>query len=159
MKVNPVGKKRSEVDRAYTAGFLDADGAIMATIEKHQEKRFGYRIRITVKITQRDLSRLRWFRRRFQIGILRCNRTTYDWIIRDQVHSELFLRQIVPFLKVKRTQALRALALLRKRNVTTKAQFLKDARAADALSKFNVRSKNRRKNYATMVQDHFSRND
>ena len=25
---------------AYMAGFLDADGAIMATIERHQEKKF-----------------------------------------------------------------------------------------------------------------------
>ena len=44
--VNTVGKGCSEVDRAYLAGFLDADGAIMAIIEKHQEKKFDFRIRI-----------------------------------------------------------------------------------------------------------------
>lgn len=49
-KVNAVGKDASEVDWAYTAGFLDGDGAIMATIERHPEKRFGFRVRVCVKI-------------------------------------------------------------------------------------------------------------
>ena len=39
MKVHPVGKRLSEVERAYIAGFLDADGAIMASIERHPEKK------------------------------------------------------------------------------------------------------------------------
>ena len=33
------------------------------------------------------------------------------------------------------------------------------AQLADALSKFNVRSKNRRRNFAAMVQEHVSSND
>jgi len=36
-EVNPVGKPVSEVDRAYLAGLLDGDGAIMAVIERHSQ--------------------------------------------------------------------------------------------------------------------------
>ena len=77
---NAVGKEYSEAKRAYLAGFLDADGAIMATIERHQEKKF-----------RQDL--------------------------------------------------------------------LKVARFADALARLNVRSKNRRKNYMSMIKEYFSSND
>ena len=49
-----MGQDISEVILSYTAGFLDADGAIMATIERHKEKLYGFRVRVIVKITQRD---------------------------------------------------------------------------------------------------------
>src|SRR6266545_4766511 len=38
--VHPVGKTIPEVQRAYLAGFIDGDGAIMALLERHQGKRF-----------------------------------------------------------------------------------------------------------------------
>lgn len=76
---NAVGKEFSEAKRAYFAGFLDADGAIMATIEKHQEKKFGFRVRVILKITQRDKEVLKWFLDTFNVGsIRRKNRTTYE---------------------------------------------------------------------------------
>ena len=40
MNASAVGKNYSEVELAYASGFIDADGAIMACIEKHNEKRF-----------------------------------------------------------------------------------------------------------------------
>jgi hypothetical protein len=51
--VNSVGKKFAEVDRAYLAGMIDADGAIMASIESHAEKKYGYRVRMVFKLTQK----------------------------------------------------------------------------------------------------------
>ena len=48
-----MGRILSEADRAYLAGLIDADGAIMASIEKHREKKFGFRVRVTLKITQK----------------------------------------------------------------------------------------------------------
>jgi len=47
-----VGKPVSEVDRAYLAGLLDGDGAVMAVIERHPEKRFGFRVRLEINVTQ-----------------------------------------------------------------------------------------------------------
>ena len=94
MKVNAVGKKLSVADRAYSAGFLDADGAIMATIERHKEKKFGFRVRVTLKITQRKKDILDWFLETFGVGYIRKNRTTYDWIVRDQRMVHLVFKRI-----------------------------------------------------------------
>ena len=158
MKANAVGKKYSEVERAYMAGFLDADGAIMATIEKHQEKKFRFRVRITLKITQRDKANLIWFLKKFCVGHIRKNRGTHDWIVRDQKAIELLLNLISPYLTVKRNQVVIAKQILRKR-IKSLQDLLNVARLADTLSRFNVRSKNRRKNFTSMIQEHFSPND
>lgn len=158
MKVNPVGKHCSEAEKAYAAGFLDADGAIMATIERHAEKKFGWRVRITVKVTQSRRKILEWFQKKFNAGSIRPNRTTFDWQIRDQKVAAEFLMVVLPYLKVKKSQAHIALRILQ-RVVKTLPQLYAMAHLADALSKSNVRSHGRRKNFVTMVQEDCSRND
>ncbi len=152
MKVNPVGKDLSEAIRAYTAGFLDADGAIMATIEKHHEKKFGFRVRIMVKITQKELAVIRWFLQTFRVGYIRKNKTTHEWIVRDQQIIKTILQTLLPYLRVKKFQAEKALEIIDV-NVITIHDLLRVARTADALSRFNVRSKNRRKNFVAMIQE------
>ena len=157
-KVNPVGKQCSEAEKAYAAGFLDADGAIMATIEKHQEKKFGFRVRVTVKVTQSRREILEWFQRKFHAGLIRKNRTTFDWQIRDQKVAADFLEILLPYLKVKKPQARKALRILR-RTINSSAQLRQVANLADSLSHLNVRSQGRRKNFMTMIQENCSRND
>ena len=158
MNVNAVGKEFAEVERAYIAGFLDADGAIMALIEKHSEKHFGYRVRIAVKITQRDRKILDWFCGKWRKGSVKKNRTAFDWITRDQKIAKVILTVLLPYLKVKKKQAEIALKILNS-ELRVRSDLIKVARLADALSKFNVRSKNRRKNFATMIQAGTSPND
>jgi len=158
MKVNVVGKNYSEAERAYLAGFIDADGAIMATIEHHKEKRFRFRVRVILKITQCNKSSLDWFIQTFKVGAIRKNRTAYDWLIRNQKDVNYLLNLIEPFSKTKARQVDIAKTILAK-SVNKKEDLLKIARSADALSKFNVRSKGRRKNHATMIQEYFSCND
>ena len=153
-----MGKKLSEVDRAYIAGFLDADGAIMATIERHQEKRFGFRVRVELKISQSNRSILDWLYKKTAVGYIRRNRTTHDWVVRDQLIVKHMINILRPYLKAKRTQASQALKILESK-INSKKDLLSVARSADALSRLNVRSKNRRKNYATMIEDTISRND
>jgi len=148
---NAVGKDVSEVDRAYLAGFLDADGAIMATIEPHREKRFRFRVWITVMVLQKFLTQ-------FKVGVIRQNRTTYDWISRNQVDIRRLLQEILPFLYIKNQQAVIALNMLAC-PIESREQLLQVAQSADALSRLNVRSKNRRKNFMAMIQDSFSPND
>lgn len=155
-----MGKEASEANRAYTAGFLDGDGAIMATIERHQEKKFGFRIRVTVKISQKDRYDLEWFMKVFKIGKINSNGRSFDWIIKNQKDAEELINSILPFLKVKKKQAEIARKILKLNcNVDSQDLFLDIARLADSLSFLNVRSKNRRKNYMTLVQEDFSRND
>ena len=147
-----MGKEFSEVNRAYLAGFLDADGAIMACIEKHREKKYGFRIRVIVKITQKERSILDWFQDQFQIGKVVCNRTTYDWMIKDQSLVRLILEIVTPYLQVKRIQASYAVEILNT-SIGSSDDLIKVAQLADALSRLNVRSENRRKNYAVTVQE------
>jgi len=158
MRVNTVGKKFFEVELAYLAGFLDADGCIMATIEKHQEKKFGFRVRLTLKISQADRKILNYFISYYKIGYIRKNRTTFDWVIRDQKKVKDFLQILLPYLKVKRKQAQKALQISNTR-IRELNDLIKVASLADSLSRLNVRSKNRRKNFVSMIKENFSRND
>jgi len=163
MKASAVGKRCTEVERAYIAGFLDADGAIMAIIEPHSETRHGFRIRVSLKVTQHDRGILDWIRKKVEVGIVRANRLgtnrqTFDLHVRDQARVGETLELLMPYLRVKRKQAQIALKILLSSR-TTKKEILNIARLADTLSKFNVRSKNRRKNFAAKVQVHFSSND
>ncbi len=158
MKVNTVGKKLSEVICAYLAGFLDGDGAIMACIESHQEKKFGFRVRVFVKITQRDRINLEWVFVKTGLGSLIPRNGYYEWLIRDQNQAKYFLDLIYPYLRCKKKQALIAGKILN-RKILSKKDLLYTAHLADSLSLLNVRSKNRKQKFSTMIKDSFSRND
>jgi hypothetical protein len=151
-EVHAVGKESSEVKRAYLAGFLDADGAIMASIEKHSEKKYGFRVRVVIKITQKERQILDWMVNEYQVGKVVRNRMTFDRIIKDQQRVEDVLKLADPYLQVKKRQAAYAIEIL-KRPIESKADLVSVAQLADALSRLNVRSENRRKNYAVMVQE------
>ena len=152
MKANAVGKNYFAVELAYAAGFIEADGAIMACIERHSEKKFGFRVRIVLKVSQKDTYILRWFEKLFKAGKFRKNRTVNDWQIQDQKDCLRVLLILLPYLKVKKRQAEIAIDIL-KTSVTSKKDLIHIANLADTLSRFNVRSKNRRKNFATMIQE------
>lgn len=152
MEVGTVGKSLSEVERAYLAGFIDGDGAIMALIEKHREKRFGFRVRLEVKITQYHQEDVSWLVETTGIGYIRRNLRTYEWIVRNQNDIAWLLEQLAPYLRCKKNQVALAKEIL-ERVIQTKDDLVSVAQLADALSSFNVRSRNRRKNYAAKIQE------
>jgi hypothetical protein len=147
-----VGNPLSEVDRAYLAGLLDGDGAIMALIERHPEKRFGFRVRVEVKVTQYHESDVAWLPVQTGVGYLRRNLDTYQWIVRDQRVVRWLLDMIAPYSRCKRNQVALAAEILA-HPIQSKEDLILVAKLADALSKFNVRSRNRRKNTAAMVEE------
>ena len=123
------------------------------------EKKFGFRVRVEVKITQKDSRLLKNLAREFNMGKVSCNRrdtdhATHDWIIRDKEDVMIILEYIRPYSRLKQGQICTALKILEK-VIVTKKDLLRNARLADSLSQLNVRSKNRRKNFATMVKDSF----
>ena len=158
MKVNPVGKLLTEVQASYLAGFIDGDGAIMALLERHSEKRFGFRVRVEVKITQHYRNDVSWLLTLTNVGYIRQNVRCYEWIVRDQTAVLWLLKSIASYTRTKVKQVNIALKIL-KHSKQTLADLTATARLADSLSAFNVRSKNRRKNYAAMIQVNNSRND
>ena len=156
--VGSVGKGCSEVDRAYIAGLFDCDGAIMASIESHKEKKFRFRVRVILKLTQKNPKILHWIYSLLAVGYIAQNRTTFDWVVKDQRYCKDILEFIRKYLRGKQRQAHLALEIL-DTPITSKNELLKVARLADTLSSFNVRSSGRRKNYASKIQEHFSSND
>ncbi len=149
MRANAVGKKCAEVDLAYIAGLMDADGAIMAIIEPHHEQKFRFRVRIELKITQKHKRSIAFLPLLLDSGSVCAHKAAYDWITRDQEDIADILSMLRPYSRIKRRQvdtALQILAIpIRKRT-----DLMRVARLADTLSKFNVRSNNRRKNTAAM---------
>jgi hypothetical protein len=146
-----VGKPLTEVERAYLAGLLDGDGAIMALIEKHAEKRFGFRIRLEINVTQSHREDVAWLPEQTGVGYIRRNLRTYQWTVRDQQAARWLLDMIAPFTRCKPNQVALAIRILEYR-IESKEDLLAVAHLADALSKFNVRSKQRRRNHAAMIQ-------
>jgi hypothetical protein len=158
MVANVVGKKYSEVDRAYLAGFVDADGAIMAYIEPHQEKKFKFRVRLELKITQKNNATLLYFYQKYNCGNVVKNRSVYDWRVRSQKDVAWLLHFLKPYSRSKQRQIEKALMIVENK-IKSKTDLLRMARLADTLSRFNVRSTNRRKNYTAKIQEYFSCND
>ncbi|OGZ78514.1 MAG: hypothetical protein A2358_03150 [Candidatus Staskawiczbacteria bacterium RIFOXYB1_FULL_37_44] len=149
----------SEVNKAYISGLLDGDGAIMACIEKHAEKKFGFRIRICIKISQNNLKILNWCKSVTGLGNVRfVKKEEYEWITRNQEDAKKLLEFLIPYLRIKKKQANLAGKILNSK-ITTAKKLLKIAKLADALSKLNVRSRGRRKNFASMIQGSISPND
>ena len=156
---NPVRKIFSEVNKAYISGLLDGDGAIMACIEKHAEKKFGFRVRIYIKISQNNEKILSWCKSVTGMGnVRRVKGDEYEWRIRNQMDTELLISWLIPYLKIKNKQGNLASRIL---NIKVKnvKNLLVMAKLADALSVLNVRSQGRRKNFATMIQESISPND
>ena len=156
--VSSVGKGCSEADRAYIAGLIDCDGAIMASIESHKEKKFGFRVRIIIQFTQKNPQLLQWIQSLLGVGIIAKNRTTFDWIVRDQQICKEILELIQVYSRGKSQQVKIGLQILQT-TISSKEDLLFVARLADTLSSFNIRSFGRRKNYASKIQEHFSSND
>ena len=151
MTASAVGKNYSVVELAYASGFIDADGAIMACIERHNEKKFGFRVRIILKVSQKEIKIIKWFQKTFKVGNIRKNNKIFDWQIQNQIDNLRMLRIFSPYLQVKKKQARIAISILEK-SVKNKKDLIHIAKLADTLSRFNVRSKNRRKNFASMIQ-------
>lgn len=156
--VGSVGKGCSEVDRAYIAGLMDCDGAIMASIESHKEKRFGFRVRVILQLTQKNSDLLQWIHALLGVGYIRQNRTTFDWIVKDQRYCKELLEMIRMYSRGKQKQIELALKILQT-SITSRSDLINVARLADTLSSYNVRSFGRRKNYASKIQEYSSSND
>jgi hypothetical protein len=153
-----VGKTIPEVQKAYLAGFIDGDGAIMALLERHPAKRFGFRVRVWVKATQLRQTDVAWLREELGLGRVRQSRECWEWLVKDQLQARWLLQTIQPFARVKARQIEIALRILEHRTDSLD-DLQEQAEWADALSLLNVRSRGRRQNTAAMIQGFVSRND
>lgn len=149
-----VGKDlSSDVTKAYIAGFLDGDGSVSAVIERHAEKKFGFRVRVSLDFYQHkdQIRLLRYLRRVFGEGYLgKSIRNTHKLSLRNQTTLKTILPLLHPFSRIKRNQIRIALRILNT-TIREKRDLLKVAQFADELSSHNVRSRSRRKNFSTII--------
>lgn len=142
----------TEIQAAYLAGFFDADGAIMACIENHVEKKFGFRVRLSIKIAQKSRALLDQFQKELGWGYVRLNRTVYEYDIRDQRQIAEFIEMIYPYSRAKKAQLELAREITsRSKCISDKKHLVKVAQLADCLASYNVRSSGSRKNFAAAM--------
>ena len=157
-----VGKKLSKVDLAYIAGFLDGDGTIMAIIERHNEKKHKFRIRIFMEFSQQEknIIVLEHLKKKIGSGSLTIsNKRVFKLSIKDTVILERILPQLLLFTVIKKEQIKIALKILAIR-IKTRKDLIKVALLADKLSSLNLKSRSRRKNSSKIIsEESFSRND
>lgn len=96
--------------KSYAAGMIDADGCISVN-ELVRENKTQYQPHVSISNTSLPL--VKWFVSHFggvwrKASWVHQNGETYrgyEWIIRDQKHIGRFLRLILPYLILKRSQA------------------------------------------------------
>ena len=103
---------------AYVAGFLDADGSIVATLEKNPPKyKRAYRPRLKINFSQKTshMRMLKGLQKFLGCGTIRTNekKQLSELVIADRFHSIRILENLLPHLVIKRSQAHIALEVLR----------------------------------------------
>ena len=132
----------NETNLAYLAGFLDADGSIMAQIVSRPDYIFKYQIRLSISFIQK--TKRKHFLIKIQNEIKKGNirerndeiseLTLVGW---QDVHW--FLLQIKPFLRIKEKQANLVLKIIEQLPLTKKSpeKFLELCQLADQVANLN----------------------
>ena len=97
----------SELDKAYIAGFLDADGSINAQIVPRKDYKLKYQIRVSVSFYQKTKHHwfLLWLFNKCRYGSLRKRKdgiSEYSIVAKEAVAS--LLQQLEPNLRIKKPQ-------------------------------------------------------
>jgi hypothetical protein len=107
LKGNTVGS-RSEIEKAYIAGFLDGDGSIMLQIKRRSDTSRGYRFMATICLYQDSRHDLPfdWIRSVFNVGyISKRNDGMSELRINGFVRVQEILTDLLPFIRFKKLQA------------------------------------------------------
>lgn len=103
MKIHKTIRSKGVEDMAYLAGILDGEGTIGIY---YHEKRNSYRVKISVVNTYKPL--IDWIASVFGGYIYQRNhmkwKTRYEWHLGED--SIELIRSLIPFLKVKKEQAI-----------------------------------------------------
>lgn len=108
----------SELFLAWAAGFFDGEGCVMVELSKEKRCRHGFRTSLHVTVTQTSLPCLQLFLENFGGQISTSEARTpngrrwavqHRWVTRNE-DAAAFLRQVQPYLVVKKEQAQVALS-------------------------------------------------
>lgn len=98
----------NDLELAYLAGFFDADGCVCIARKKAQDYKRGVSFRLIVEVSQKQRKILETFREFWGGSILvgkRCDR----WLAYS-THALTMLQDLMPYLRMKKSEAEIALA-------------------------------------------------
>lgn len=107
-------------EAAYFAGFVDGEGTITVIRSRQADRRSGWKYQPTVNVANSDLPILRWLRdtcgngwikSNFHKKVLAHHRTVYQLRLTANQMRHV-LPQLLPYLRVKKTQAVLLLEFL-----------------------------------------------
>lgn len=141
----------------YMAGFIDADGSIVAQIVPRADYVHKYQVKVTVQVTQKKKRRhiLVEFQDIVGAGIIRDREDVSDYVLTEPRIVCSFLERLAPHLRLKKTQAELVIRIIQrlpsvKGNPTV---FLEICRDADRVASFN--DSKSRTNTAESVEEQF----
>ena len=109
-------QKLTELDLAYMAGFIDGDGCINCQIIRRQDYKLKFQIRFSLTVYQKTTLRhwvCIWFDKKIGLGTVRKRpdgMSEYSLVGAHSVKNVLIA--LLPFLKVKRRQALLVIEII-----------------------------------------------
>ena len=138
-------KNLTTTERAYLAGFLDADGSIFAQLVRGNDLKYKFRIRVSIGLYQHK--KYKWFlqqyKKDFKCGSIRersDNMTEYIITANDPVKN--LLLQIRDDLVLKKRQANLILEILeQKKHIQSKTDFIEVCRLTDKVAELNYSKK------------------
>lgn len=94
-------------DLFYLAGFIDGDGSLVAQFVRRPDYVFKFQIRFTVQITQLKKRRdfLFSIQKLIGYGTIRDRGNISDYVLTETKCVYSFLKQLSPFLRIKKRQA------------------------------------------------------
>ena len=136
-----------DVELAYAAGVIDADGCLMFSKQRNNKRPQLYH-RVNVRVISTDTRILDWFKNKFEgrVGTQNHARGNHKecwvWQIRDS-STEEFLSGILPYLVYKKDQAQICLKFLeyKRNNKRCRISVEKEQAFAMSLNKLHQRRK------------------
>jgi hypothetical protein len=98
-----------ETDLAYLAGIVDGEGYFAPKIGSNT---FGLKVRVTDKILIEHLHKTFGGRVYYDHDRTKVNKPVHEWIITKMDELKIILKGIIPYLTIKKTQALTMLFLI-----------------------------------------------
>ena len=147
----------TELEKAYIAGFLEADGCIMLQLVYRHDYILGYQIRASIVFYQKSKYKpfLNWLKSKLAYGYIRDrNDGMSEYTIVGYRAVEKVINDLKPYLRIKRQQAEIVLDVIqqtprKKRRFYTPAMLLKLAKEVDKFIDLNYSKK--RKNTSKEV--------
>ena len=130
---------------AYLAGFLDGDGSIYVRIKPNKTYKFNFQISPSIVFFQskKVIEKIEKLQKQYQIGYLRIRKDNIiEWIIGDELNIRLLLKNIMPFVRLKKAQDKLMLEILNdKKKIKDKDDFIKVAKKIEQFKDLNYSKK------------------